>query len=339
MRVAQIMKNDVFAKIKIIALVFLISSTYSILGMPSAVTYTFSGGRLGDNLLSYCHAKWISYKYNIPLLYKPFGYSEQLMLDLLEIPYSDDLESQFEGVITYSMDTQIDPENGCLYVIPFFPESIFNRYDTDCPFLFTVDWEDQSFKSLLQTMIAQINPMSLSLILDESIKVAVHVRKGTGWDIPNYRITPEALTASHPLRFAPDSFYIEQLKKIVGLFPGRKIYVYLFTDHDNPGELADKYTKGIACDRMMIDYRRSENNEFINVLDDFFTIQQFDCLIRADSNFSFIASKLGNYKVQMSPWHGCVTQWGTLIDEIQLIIENQSFVVKELININKTDKI
>jgi hypothetical protein len=333
------MKNDMFVKIKVIALVFLIFLSHSVLCITSAVTYTFSGGRLGDNLLSYCHAKWISYTYNIPLLYKPFGYSEQLMLDLLEIPYSDDLESQFEAVITYSIDTQIDPKNGCLYVIPFFPESIFNRYDKDCPYLFTVDWEDQAFKSLLQAMIAPINPAPNALLWDESITVAIHVRKGTGWDIPNYRITPEALTASHPLRFAPDSFYIEQLKKIVGLFPGRKIYVYLFTDHDNPGELADKYAQVVACDRMTIDYRRSENNEFINVLDDFFALQKFDCLIRADSNFSFIASKLGNYKVQISPWHGYVTQQGTLIDEVQLIIENQSFVVKEQASIKTTDKI
>ena len=68
----------------------------------SAVTYDFSGGRFGDNLVSYCHAKWISYKYNIPLLYKPFDYSDQLMMDVLEIPYSDDLEKQFENIVNYS---------------------------------------------------------------------------------------------------------------------------------------------------------------------------------------------------------------------------------------------
>ena len=259
------------------------------LDATSAVTYTFSGGRFGDNLLSYCHAKWISYKYNIPLLYKPFGYSDQLMIHLLEIPYSDELEAQFNRIVTYSLaDSHIDAESGTLYVIPFFPESIFNRNDETFPFLFFVDWDDPSFKALLQQMISPLVPIHIPVLLNECIMVAVHVRKGTGWDIPNYRITPEQLTASHPLRFAPDSFYIEQLKKITRIFPDRRIYVYLFTDHDNPGQLAVKYAQAVNCERMIIDYRTSENNEFINVLDDFFALTRFDCLIRADSNFSFI---------------------------------------------------
>ncbi|HEV7737800.1 MAG TPA: hypothetical protein VGO47_10580, partial [Chlamydiales bacterium] len=40
-----------------------------------AITYEFSGGRFGDNLLAYFHAKWVSYKYNIPFFYKEFPYS------------------------------------------------------------------------------------------------------------------------------------------------------------------------------------------------------------------------------------------------------------------------
>lgn len=320
-------KKQIFLFVLIALSVFPFSSFASL----SAVTYTFSGGRFGDCLLSYCHAKWIAYKYNIPLLYKPFDYSDQLVLHALETPYSKELEEQFERIITYSEAAgKIDPESGYLYVIPFFPESIFNRADEIFPFLFFVDWKDPDFKKLLQQMICPINQLPIPMLLDERVKVAVHVRKGTGWDIPNYRITPEQLTASHPLRFAPDSFYIEQLKKIVQIFPEDKIYVYLFTDHDNPRELAYKYAQAVNCERMMIDYRTSENNEFINVLDDFFALTRFDCLIRPDSNFSFVASKLGAYKVQISPWHGIVMGVDTFIDEINLEINNQSFIVKEV---------
>lgn len=325
------MKHGWYIKIKTSLVFVLLGTSCSSFSMPSAVTYTFSGGRFGDNLLSYCHAKWISYKYNIPLLYKPFQYSDQLILHSNEIPYHSDLETEFQEIVTYSKDTHVQPENGYLYVVPFFPESIFNRYDQDYPYLFSVDWEDDAFKLILQTMICPINPVAISRPYDKSVTVAVHVRKGTGWDIPNYRITPDALTASHPLRFAPDSFYIEQLKKIVKIFPHQNIYVYLFTDHDNPAELAKKYVNAVACDRLTIDYRRTENNEFINVIDDFFALTIFDCIIRADSNFSFIAAKLGNYKIQISPWHGFVNQQETQIDETQLIIQKQTFIVKEQI--------
>ncbi|MFA5306719.1 MAG: hypothetical protein WC365_04680, partial [Candidatus Babeliales bacterium] len=51
----------------------------------SAVTYGLSGGRFGDNLLCYVHAKWISYKYHIPLLYFPFEYSSHLVFDEAEL--------------------------------------------------------------------------------------------------------------------------------------------------------------------------------------------------------------------------------------------------------------
>ena len=103
----------------------------------------------------------------------------------------------------------------------------------------------------------------------------------------------------------------------------------LFTDHNNPQELAQKYRQAVNCSRMIFDYRKSENNEFVNVLDDFFALTYFDCLIRADSNFSIIASKLGNYKLQISPWHGIVEGEETIIDEINFEIDSQSLIMKE----------
>lgn len=297
---------------------------------PSAVTYTFSGGRLGDNLLSYCHAKWISYIHNIPLLYKSFEYSDQLLMHELEIPYKQELVYQFERIITLaSTDYLIEPEKGYLYVVPFFCESIFNRTDTTFPFLFHVDWYDHTFKALLQRMICLRHPHKICTPLSNGITVAMHVRKGTGWDIPNYQITPARLTASHPLRFAPDSFYIAQLKKIARIFKDDHIYVHIFTDHDNPAELAMMYKKAVSCDRVSFDYRREENNEFINVLEDFFAMLHFDCLIRADSNFSLVVSRLGNYKLQVVPWHGVVVGEETVIDEICLHMGDQSFIVRE----------
>jgi len=53
---------------------------------------------------------------------------------------------------------------------------------------------------------------------------------------------------------------------------------------------------------MRFDYRVDLNDEFINVLNDFFSLTLFDCLIRADSNFSGIAAKITDYN--MLPHHG-----------------------------------
>lgn len=297
----------------------------------SAVTYTFSGGRFGDCLLSYCHAKWIAYLYNIPLLYKPFDYSHYLMMHTAEIRYTPEREKEYNSVIEYTFDTRIDPHEGCLYVIPFFPESIFNRLDKMFPYLFTVNWADSGFKTLLQKMISPMHPFTYPRSPKDAVSVAVHIRKGTGWDIPMYRITPEALTASHPLRFAPDSFFIAQLKKIVSIFKEKEIYVYLFTDHDNPAVLAEKYQRAVGCKHMTFDYRTTTNNEFVNVLEDFFALTHFDCLIRSDSNFSFMAGKLANYSIQISPWHGVVNEGKTIIDEICCEFEGKMYYLKEYI--------
>ncbi len=298
-------------------------------GIPSAVTYTFSGGRFGDNLLAYCHAKWISYIYNIPLLYKRFGYSEQLMMHLLEIPYDLELERTFEKVIIYTPNCIIDPYAGYLYVIPYFPESMVDFSNTKFPYLFTIDWTNPTFKSLLQKMIAPIAPLNLPQLPENYLTVAVHVRKGTSWDVPNSRTTPEKLTAAHPLLFAPDSFYINQLKRISTLFPDQAIYVHLFTDHCNPAQLAEKYRQAVACERMVFDCRTTKNYDFLYVLDDFFALTHFDCLIRTHSNFSFIASKLGNYRIEIVPHHGTVKDNATIIDEISLIIDGESLIVRE----------
>jgi len=298
-------------------------------GATSAVTYSLSGGRFGDNLLAYCHAKWISYSYTIPLLYKRFGYSEQLMMHLLETPYDLALEKTFEKVIIYAPGCVIDPCAGYLYVIPYFPESMIDYSNAKFPYLFATDWADPAFKSLLRKMIAPIAPINGPQLPENYFTVALHVRKGTNWDVPHDKTTPQKLTASLPLLFAPDSYYINQLKKIVMLVPDKSIYVHVFTDDFNPGQLAEKYRKAVDNERMIFGYRTTRNYDFLYILDDFFALTQFDCLIRTHSNFSFTASKLGNYTIQITPWHSTMKNNETIIDQVTISIDDQSVIVTE----------
>ena len=78
------MKIKVFDKL----FVFIIACTISfcLIGQ-SYVTYQLPYGRLGDKLITYVHAKWISYKYGLKLLYRPFEYSDKLMLSKIEQPF------------------------------------------------------------------------------------------------------------------------------------------------------------------------------------------------------------------------------------------------------------
>ena len=85
------------------------------------ITYEFSsGGRLGDCLTSYVHAKWLSFQLKIPLLYRPFPYSAELLMDDLEESHE---QYAFIGQTTVlsSNAGSIDPASYRIYSCPYFP--------------------------------------------------------------------------------------------------------------------------------------------------------------------------------------------------------------------------
>jgi len=286
----------------------------------SAVTYTFSGGRLGDNLLAYCHAKWIAYKYDIPLLYRAFPYSDQLMMHEKEILLTQEEYAKYDAIIDISKvyPYLFEPEKNILYVIPYFPESIIEREKNPRFFYyFPVDWDDYAFKAELCTMISPRFPLTITKKPKDCLTIALHVRIGTGFDIASLKDYPNQTAENiSQLKFPPLTYYIQQLKRIAEYYPNELLHVRMFTDHNNPAELADFFKENVQCPRMGFAYRNDDNRHDLNVLEDFFSITQFDCLIRPDANFSTVASKLGHYKIQISPWHCIVHENQYHIDEI-----------------------
>lgn len=291
---------------KLILTFVLLFSSYISDHARSAVTYNFSGGRFGDSLVSYCHALWISYKFDLTLIYKPFKYSDQLLMHESDILYCPDSINQYTQALHINHALQYGVQLDTLYVVPFFCESHIEKDDPRCPFLFQVDWKNEGFINELKRRICPHRGFELLNLPHDSITVAVHVRKGTGWDIPQFAPSFEKLTEMHPLKWPPDSYYIEQIKYLMNVFPHQKLFIQLFTDHDKPQEIMEKYRTIINDSRITWKCRNTNNRHDLNVLEDFFALTQFDCLIRNDSNFSIIASKLGNYKVLIAPWE---SQW------------------------------
>jgi hypothetical protein len=294
---------------------FLLLSVIQLDG-KSAVTYNFSGGRFGDSLIAYCHAFWIAYIFDLDLLYKPFKYSEQMLMHETDTLYSNNSIQNYKQIlhISHAFISGVQPD--ILYIVPFFCESHIEHDDPRCPFLFQVDWKNKDFIKALKKRIAPKYQLSLPQLPDEGITIALHVRKGTGWDIPKFAPTFEKLTEMHPLKWPPDSYYIEQIKKLIEFFPNQKLYIYLFTDHDKPLEIIEKYQKIVNSPHIVWSCRQQENSQDLNVLEDFFALMQFDCLIRNDSNFSIIASKLGDYQILIAPWGSKMNSGQIIIDEV-----------------------
>lgn len=251
----------------------------------SAITWEPNGGRFGDNLLSYSRAKWLSYCFDIPLLYLPFKYSDQLMINTQEDIFTPEVALLFSTAthLPYGSKYRLLPDNNTLYI---------SHWKTDI----FIDWYDNIFVQELRKTIAPCYEIKKITIPDNYLSIAVHVRTG-GSFAPDTAQEKERC----PLRFAPDEFFIAQIKRIADMFKHEKLYVYIFTDHANPIELKNKFKKILNDPRITFDYRHENNSHNTNVLEDFFSMMDFDCLIRPGSHFSRFVQRLGNNKLVIYP--------------------------------------
>ncbi len=250
--------------------------------VSSAITYELNGGRFGDNLLSYSRAKWLSYIHGIPLQLFPFPYSDFLMMFELEPMLCMD---NFKHIRRLSSDAiTLNKYNNTLYI---------NHWGTKVD----INWNDLLFISQLKKMIKPRYDIQTVMIPEGYLTVAVHIRTGGGFIADTAQEQERC-----PLRFVPDEFYIAQIERIAQMFPNAPLYVYLFTDHKEPHKLAKKFSVALNNENIIFDYQKGENAHNLNVLEDFFSMMQFECLIRPGSHFSRFVERLGDAKLVIYPY-------------------------------------
>lgn len=274
--------------------VFVLTVLFSrVLFGSSAVTYAFSGGRFGDNLISYLHAKSFAEQNNLPLLYQPFPYSSQLLMSSHEHHYTECIQHFRKGVsLANGLPSVIEDET--IYVCPYFP-AIMGDSNNRSTFPFSVDWKDPKFRRNALKLIGPKNAVHLTYPPKEMISVALHVREGGGFD-------PDDVISFFKLKIPHISFYIESLKVILQLFPGKTIYCHLFTDAKDPRSCLNKILLAMPENvPIQFQYREVGNQHDSSVLEDFFSLFNFDILIRPDSNFSIVPSLLYDYAVVCYP--------------------------------------
>jgi hypothetical protein len=258
----------------------------SLTAQAAAITYDFSGGRFGDNLISYLHAKWIAYQYNLPLLYRPFPFSSELVMEEKELKQVSFSGPKFplRHLGFLSKDTSY------LYSVSYFPENPEERPHWYIPFI--VDWEDPQFRKMAREMIAPREALDLTKPPKSTVNIAIHVREGGGFDDDNAR-------RGSPLKLPPIEFYVEGLLKIIPLFEGKAIYCHLFTDAIDVESIANVFIQ--AAPQIRFGYRKTQNFHALNVLEDFFSFFEFDILIRPQSNFSMVPALLHDFAIDYAP--------------------------------------
>lgn len=290
----------------------------NLLSAQSAVTYNFSGGRLGDNLVAYLHAKWLSYESQVPLLYKPFPYSSELVLDGKELLFDKEVNKYRKRALLNPRFPKPASEFPILFICPYFPEIEWelNRHPG---FSFKPDWKDRGFRKTVREMIALKTPHSLTKPPEECISVAVHLRDGGGFDDYEHHF-------KHPLKTPPLSYYTESIQKVSELFKGMPIYCHIFTDAEQPQQLIDQILKNLPPEAPIVfNYRKENNHHDANVLEDFFSFFNFDVLIRAESNYSIVPALIHDFAVVYAPVTFSIKNRVVTIDQIKVDINTSLF--------------
>ena len=264
------------------------------------VTYQLTGGRFGDNLLSYMHAKWFSFQYDIALLYRPFPYSEKLCLEKYDQRLQGNRDKKFfqHYVLKKGDDLEkfvlLDSLKSTLYIIPYFPESDWEfEKEHNYPY-FKVDWNDTQFRQLIKKMIAPRSKIPQLSLPKDKISVALHLRTGDGFD--------NAETINFfTLKFPPIDFYIKQLQRLVQVFENKQLYVHIFSDAFEIQKIVCQIQRHFDPEKVQFGFRNEGNNWKENVIEDFFALTQFHASIHGESNFAFCAGILSEYLIEIIP--------------------------------------
>lgn len=149
--------------------------------------------------------------------------------------------------------------------------------------------------------------------------VAVHIRKGGGFDhpvlsqqyetdTPNIHAKGTFSDKNAPFKFPPEQYYADQIMLLHKLLDEQSIYVYVFTDDKDPKKIVHRLEKKINHPNITFDYRKEGNSHNANVIEDICAMSQFDYLIRSGSHFPWIAQMIGNHKAIVYPktmrWKG-----------------------------------
>jgi len=294
---------------KIILLITFSSLCNIISAQQSAITLDFGlPGRFGNRITVYYKAKLISYTYSIPLLYREGGKLFNLMslhkaekrLDQCDI-------KQFKNIVRLTKKEKpslIKANNATLYIVDF---------NTNLASLGIkpAAGRDETFLKEFRQMVQPSDSLQEVFRPKDKITVAVHVRKGGGYDRPLFmekvQIDPFLIPTSDyhdvifPKRFPPDQFYIDQIKYISKMFHNKPLYIHIFTDSKTPKDIVEKYKTAVGLPNVTFACRETENFYDKNVLEDLLSMANFDCLIRPESYYSMMAEKIGNHMIIISP--------------------------------------
>ncbi|MCA9375043.1 hypothetical protein KC622_01790, partial [Candidatus Dojkabacteria bacterium] len=109
-----------------------------------------------------------------------------------------------------------------------------------------------------------------------------------------------------PNKFPPQEFYVEQIKRLFMLLGSKPLYVHIFTDCKEPEALIEELKVQVNEPSIEFGFRKSSRRSENGVIEDFFNLARFEYIIRPQSEFSYMADKIADWKILIYP---TVSRW------------------------------
>lgn len=257
---------------------------------PGAIILDRGPGRLGDNLLHVAEGVWVAIQKNLPVYVEPFEYSDEFAFDTLLPKKNDPLISTYKKVVVKHINDvrPLVSEPTAYHLLFATPYS--NELRTKATARaedYGINWRDPQFLDEVKKLFQPVNEIPLIERPQGMPSIAVHVRTGGGFDKPH-------VVKLVPGKFTSVAWAIKKIKEIYNELGRKPVYVHIFTDSLDQGALLTFIKSGIGT--ADIQYGLSDMmDKKMAVMSDLLSMAQFDYLICAQSNFSFIAWLIGNH--------------------------------------------
>lgn len=307
--------NKVFASIIFFATAFTLQAEEPT--RPDQIVtnmYWKQGGRFGAQLYYFTKAFIFSKMNRIPLYYTYKEHFEKLSIDEYFKPFVEEEFSDYQKVAVYEIDKYEDAADwkDTVFVCDSSTKLSVYRY---------LRKKRHPYLKELRHILKPKNEISLPPIPEGFTSVALHVRTGVGRDGPflqdqtEFDPNVEYEDYKYPMRFLPLSFFIEQLEWVYNQLDQGPLFVRIFTDDPMPEEICRKIREHFEGFRMV--FQTSNDNNYENhVVNDWWEMSLYDCLVRPDSDFSEMAALIGCHKLLVFPVHAHFEETKLIIDEI-----------------------
>ncbi|HSX26204.1 MAG TPA: hypothetical protein VLE89_04265 [Chlamydiales bacterium] len=315
---------------QLIFLFFLFLNT--LLHAAHAITYE-GGDRLGDRLLAYSQARYLTYITQVPFLHRPFRYSDQMKIDYQAESYEEKFRSfhfQYtirsgDELLEFFRRIQNPNTPPTLFILDYHPTEI-TEWDKDSSrsVLFNVPWwQDREFFNYLHASTAPNIPIP-DLTVEGRLNVAAHVRTLSGGD------TVDTSTLAFPLKHTNTDYHKRQIRRVYEYNRRRPMHVFLFSDTKEPLALLEEFRNSFRGEDIIFNTRVLEQPDTQHAVEDFFAMQKFNVLIATQSNFSMMAARVGDYDMVIFPIRAIGVHPNSHIDRVQLVTRKSSWFPYQL---------